>query len=49
MSLVSVFEEEMEEITNPKQHAKPEEEIEYEEDEEDEEDEQKGSEEDEEE
>ena len=33
MSLISVFEEDMEEVTNPKNHAKPEEEIEYEEDE----------------
>lgn len=38
MSLISVFEEEMEEITNPKNHAKPEEEIEYEEEDEEEED-----------
>ena len=36
MSLISVFEEEMEEITNPKNHAKPEEEIEYEEEDEEE-------------
>ncbi len=34
MSLISVFEEDIEEVTNPKNHAKPEEEIEYEEDEE---------------
>jgi len=34
MSLISVFEEDLEEVTNPKNHAKPEEEIEYEEDEE---------------
>jgi hypothetical protein len=33
MSLISVFEEDIEEVTNPKNHAKPEEEIEYEEDE----------------
>lgn len=33
MSLISVFEEDMEEVTNPKNHAKPEEEIEYEEEE----------------
>jgi hypothetical protein len=33
MSLISVFEEDMEEATNPKNHAKPEEEIEYEEEE----------------
>ena len=33
MSLISVFEEELEEITNPKNHAKPEEEVEYEEEE----------------
>ncbi len=33
MSLISVFEEDMEEVTNPKNHSKPEEEIEYEEDE----------------
>lgn len=40
MSLISVFEEEMEEITNPKNHSKPEGEIiEDEEDEEDFEDE----------
>ncbi len=36
MSLISVFEEDIEEVTNPKNHAKPEEEIEYEEDEEEE-------------
>ena len=34
MSLISVFEEDLEEVTNPKNHAKPEEEVEYEEDEE---------------
>ncbi len=33
MSLISVFEEDVEEVTNPKNHAKPEDEIEYEEDE----------------
>jgi len=33
MSLISVFEEDMEEVTNPKNHSKPEEKIEYEEDE----------------
>jgi len=33
MSLVSVFEEDMEKVTNPKNHSKPEEEIEYEEEE----------------
>ncbi len=33
MSLISVFEEDVEEVTNPKNHAKPEEEIEYEEEE----------------
>ena len=33
MSLISVFEEDLEEVTNPKNHSKPEEEIEYEEDE----------------
>jgi len=38
MSLISVFEEDIEEVTNPKNHAKPEEEIEYEEDEDEEED-----------
>ena len=37
MSLISVFEEDIEEVTNPKNHAKPEEEIEYEEDEEEDE------------
>ena len=37
MSLISVFEEEMEEITNPKNHSKPEGEI-IEDEEEDEED-----------
>ena len=36
MSLISVFEEEMEEVINPKNHAKPEEEIEYEEEDEEE-------------
>lgn len=33
MSLISVFEEDVEEVTNPKNHAKPEEEVEYEEEE----------------
>jgi len=37
MSLISVFEEDIEEVTNPKNHSKPEEEIEYEEDEEEDE------------
>ncbi len=39
MSLISVFEEDIEEVTNPKNHAKPEEEVEYEEDEEEDEEE----------
>ena len=33
MSLISVFEEDLEEITNPKNHSKPEGEVEYEEEE----------------